>query len=291
MLLIKLTSTHRVGQKTYFPERILLSGGNIVKGRHFSWSSKRDKVPISLWHCIKSRSMWHTICLNCKYRSDTIKVRSSGDETMATKREHYVTIEGSANKRSITGTFAISLDRNFLPVRLIRDGKITRSLQWFEFLKDFSLSTNLKHFSNTNEWRKFLKEVIKPYVIKQRQILKCSADQKAPIIMGVFNGQMTTAVIDAIKEANTCIVNVPANMTRFYQPLHLMANDYCKRFLKWYSGQLKTQLDNGVETDDSWSNSNLFTLVGLWNSKITWACQKGNRLLIVDGKELVFLMP
>ena len=111
-----------------------------------------------------------------------------GDETMATKREHYVTIEGSANKRSITGTFAISLDRNFLPVQLIRGGKITRSLQWFEFLKDFSLSTNLKHFSNTNEWRKFLKEVIKPYVIKRRQILKCSADQKAPIIMGVFNG-------------------------------------------------------------------------------------------------------
>ena len=53
---------------------------------------------------------------------------------------------------------------------------------------------------------KFLKEVIKPYATKQRQILKCSGDQKALVIMDVFNGQMTTAVLDAFKEANICIV-------------------------------------------------------------------------------------
>ena len=100
-----------------------------------------------------------------------------------------------------------------------------------------------------------MKEIIKPYVIKQRQILKCSADQKTLVIIDVFTGQMTTTVLDAFKEANICIVNVPANMTNFYQPLSLTVNGCCKRFLtpkfkEWYLGQVKLQLDNDVEIDD-----------------------------------------
>ena len=49
--------------------------------------------------------------------------------------------------------------------------------------------------------------------------------------MDIFSVQMTAAVVDAFKEANICIVNVPANMTKFYQPLHLTVNGYCKWFL------------------------------------------------------------
>ena len=89
-----------------------------------------------------------------------------------------MTIERSVDKRSITGTFVILFDGNFLPVHFIYGGKTTQSLTRFEFPKDFSVSTNPKHFSNTDESFNFLKEVIKPYVIKQIQILKYSADQK-----------------------------------------------------------------------------------------------------------------
>ena len=46
--------------------------------------------------------------------------------------------------------------------------------------------------------------------------------------MDIFSVQMTAAVVDAFKEANICIVNVPANMTKFYQPLDLTVNGYCK---------------------------------------------------------------
>ena len=73
-----------------------------------------------------------------------------GNETKAATGEHSVTNEGSADKRSTTGTFAISFDGNFLPVQLIYGGKTTQSLPRFEFPKDFSLSTNPKHFSNTD---------------------------------------------------------------------------------------------------------------------------------------------
>ena len=68
------------------------------------------------------------------------------------------------------------------------------------------------------------------YVIKQKQILKCSTDQKALVIMDVFTGQMTTAVLDAFKEGNICIANVPANMLKFYQPVILTVSGYCKDF-------------------------------------------------------------
>ena len=43
---------------------------------------------------------------------------------------------------------------------------------------------------------------------------------------------MTIAVLDAFKEADICIVNVPANMTKYYQPLDLTVNGYAKRYLK-----------------------------------------------------------
>ena len=39
--------------------------------------------------------------------------------------------------------------------------------------------------------------------------------------MDVFAGQMTTEVLNAYEEANILIVNIPANMTKYYQPLYL----------------------------------------------------------------------
>ena len=73
--------------------------------------------------------------------------------------------------------------------------------------------------------------------------------------MDIFTGQMATTVVDAFKEANVCIANVPANMTKFYQPLNVTVNGYWNRFFErkfneWYAGQVKTQLDKCVEIDD-----------------------------------------
>ena len=44
-------------------------------------------------------------------------------------------------------------------------------------------------------------------------------------------------------------------MTKFYQPLDLAVNGYCKRFLKcqfneWYLGEVIAQINNGVEIDN-----------------------------------------
>ena len=83
------------------------------------------------------------------------------------------------------------------------------SLPRYRFQKGFCLSFNPKHFSNTNESIKFLKEIITPYAVTRRELLKCQVDQKALVIMDVFTGQMTAEVLNAYEEANILIINVP----------------------------------------------------------------------------------
>ena len=129
-------------------------------------------------------------------------------------------------------------------MQLIYGGKTSQSLPRYRFSKGFCLSFNPKHFSNTNESIKFLKEIITLYVVEQRKLLKCQVDQKALVIMDVFTGQMTAEVLNAYEEANILIINFPANMTKYYQPLDLTVNWYAKRFLKskfseWYSSQVR----------------------------------------------------
>ena len=76
-------------------------------------------------------------------------------------------IDRSANKRLITGTFTISLHGEFLPMQLIYGGTTTPCLSKFEFSSGFYTEKSLK----------FLEEVIKPDVKKQRQTYVSSVCQ------------------------------------------------------------------------------------------------------------------
>ena len=58
-----------------------------------------------------------------------------------------VTIEGSSDKRCITGTFAIMMHCKFLPMHLIYKGKTVQSFPRFKFTEGFCLSANEKQFS------------------------------------------------------------------------------------------------------------------------------------------------
>ena len=49
-----------------------------------------------------------------------------GNETLTPRGETSVTIEGSSDKHSMTGTFAISLHRDFLLMQLIYGGKTSQ---------------------------------------------------------------------------------------------------------------------------------------------------------------------
>ena len=100
---------------------------------------------------------------------------------------------------------------------------------------------------------KFLKEIA--IVDNERCRLKFPKEQKALLVMHVFTGQMTEDVVKQYQDNNILIVNVPSNMTKYYQPLDLTVNGYCKKFLKrkltqWYSAEVTRQLPNKVVLED-----------------------------------------
>ena len=73
--------------------------------------------------------------------------------------------------------------------------------------------------------------------------------------MDVFTGQMTSEVLTLLCSNNILVTNVPANMTKFYQPLDLTVNGYAKRYMArkfndWYTDQVSAELDNGVPVDE-----------------------------------------
>ena len=155
----------------------------------------------------------------------------------------------------ITVTFAIAFSGKFLPIQLIHGGKTTQSIPKVAFPKNFSLSANSSHYSNSEELLKFLKEIVIPDVDNERCQLKLPKEQKALMVMDVFTCQMTEDVVKQYEDNNIFIVNVPNNITKYYQPLDVTVNGHCKKFLKrkftqWYWAEVTRQLANKVALED-----------------------------------------
>ena len=77
----------------------------------------------------------------------------------------------------------------------------------------FSLNTNEKQFSSTPESLKLIKEMIVPYVVKDRDLLNLGGDFPALLVIYVFSSQMADPVIKMQIENGIKIVRVPGNMT------------------------------------------------------------------------------
>ena len=73
--------------------------------------------------------------------------------------------------------------------------------------------------------------MIVPYFKNQRSIEGLDERQKDLVIMDTFTGQMTPEILDNYKAYNLCVINVPANMTKYCQPLDLAVNFETKCFL------------------------------------------------------------
>ena len=193
--------------------------------------------------------------------------------TLAKRNSKQVAIKGINDKRAITATFTITLDGNLLGMQLIYCGKTNQSLPRYQFPKEFSLSVNLKHYSNENESLKLIDEIILPYLMRERERLN-RPTQKALVIFDVFRGQITDKVLDHFKENNIATVFVPANMTGQLQPLDLTVNGYAKKycnkkFNEWYMEQITKQLDSGKPIDEIEVKLQLTTLKPLHAERLT----------------------
>ena len=126
--------------------------------------------------------------------------------TMAIKNTKRVSIAGSSFKKAITATFGTTFSNDFLPMQLIYARKTAASFPKVKFPEKFSLSPNPKHFSNTQESLKLLEEIIIYYVDSERKKLNTSKDQYALLIIDVFTGQRTEAVLQKLRENKILLV-------------------------------------------------------------------------------------
>ena len=167
------------------------------------------------------------------------------NHTMAKQNSKSVSIAGSSDKHSITGTFTITLNGHFLPMQLIHGGKTKQSLPRFKFPDGLLLSCNPKYFSNAMESIKMINEIIIPYIQSQHKELG-KPKQAALVIMDIFRGQITDDVISLFRESNIHYGLIPNNMAQLFQPLDLRVNKHCKSHLKqlfseWYAQQIENQ--------------------------------------------------
>ena len=88
------------------------------------------------------------------------------NQTLSKKGSKHIAKKGLSCRQSITITFDINFANNFLPMQLIYDDKTEKSLPHVEFSDSFSLSTNEKHFSSTQESLKLTAEIIVPFIEK-----------------------------------------------------------------------------------------------------------------------------
>ena len=170
-------------------------------------------------------------CLILNLDQTPLKDIPVGRQSLGKKGSKSVSITGSTDKRSITGTFIITLSGKFLPIQLLYGGKTKQSLPRFKFPESFSLSANRKYFSNKAESLKVIEEIILPYVKQQCQELEKS-DQTAILLIDVFRGQMTEEVVSMLRTNNIRLVKVQNNMTHLLQPLDLTVNGHCNSLMK-----------------------------------------------------------
>ena len=137
-----------------------------------------------------------------------VKYVPCGKATLAKQNTSSVPVSGVSDKRMITATFTITLDGKFLPMQLIYGGKTRKSIRTVKFQRGNLLSANLKHYSNEEETLKLLKEVIVPYIQNERKTLRLDADYPTLLIMDVFKGQMTPAVLNMLKANDIFLTKV-----------------------------------------------------------------------------------
>ena len=115
-----------------------------------------------------------------------LKYAPVSTQTLTKQGSKHVSISVATYWKSLTITIGIGLDSKFLPVQLISGEQTQQSLPKVNFPKEFSLSVNEKHFSNTQEILKLIEYIINLYVKEERKRLGRNSHQMALLIIDVF---------------------------------------------------------------------------------------------------------
>lgn len=106
-----------------------------------------------------------------------------------------------------------------------------------------------------------------PYVQAERKRLKLPEDHLYLLIIDVFKGQTTEAVLKVLSDNNIILQTVPANFTHLFQPLDIQGgpNGYAKgfkkeKFIECYTEQITQVMDAGQKLDTTDIKLQLFIM-------------------------------
>ena len=89
----------------------------------------------------------------------------------------------------------------------------------------------------------------------EKDTLRLPATQKALLIYDVFATHQMESVLLKLEENNIVVIFIPPNCTDLLQPLDISVNKPLKaeikrRFVNWYSDEVKAQLDNEISIQE-----------------------------------------
>ena len=158
-----LTLNLAVGQKKLFTRMIFIKRQKTSTKAEIQEKAPKDVECLFLQNIVTMVKEHHILpALIVGINQTPLKYVSVQNESLLVKGAKDVTIEGSVDKRYITGTFKILLGEVFFPFRLIHDEKSSQSISKGAFPDGFSSSANPKHFLNTEESLKYLRKIIVP---------------------------------------------------------------------------------------------------------------------------------
>ena len=95
-----------------------------------------------------------------------------------------VVIANSDDKRQITAVFATTMAGEYLPVQLIYKGTTSRCHPKVLFLEAWDIFHSKNHWSNEITMRRYIENIIVPFVNKKRKLLKLrKSTQLLPLLM------------------------------------------------------------------------------------------------------------
>ena len=142
----------------------------------------------------------------------------------------------------------------YLPPQIIYKGTTKRCHPTYRFPNGWDIWHSSSHWSMEDTVNIFVENVLVPYIEKEKNKLTCritTTSQKSLLIYDVFAAHRVEPVLHNLEENNILVIFVPPNCTDSLQPLDVSINkpfktEIKRHFVKWYSDEVKQQLDNGT---------------------------------------------
>ena len=125
--------------------------------------------------------------------------------TMAEEGSKRVDVAGKNDKHQLTAVFASSMSGDFLPIQLVYQGETTKCLPKHSFPPDWDITFTANYWCNELTMRRYVENIILPYLCQKRQELKLPPGQPAVLIFDNFKAQCTEELLNfQIQTSGSC---------------------------------------------------------------------------------------